>query len=284
MDLTYPIPKDSSDAFKSHKSQKPQNPGLIFDRYAPDWSSDPTIKKTGLEQVIATAKLADPNLLEQWNKRWNSSVDATKVEKFNLKTDWRMVAGLGRKGSFEVGFTFNRYGFPYLPGSSIKGIARAYALGEIAEKMNSDKLSELLENLLLEEKEYQKRSQEFPEEAGMFRVIFGTTENAGLAIFHEAIPDLKSLPQLELDIMNPHYPKYYDGKEFPTDWQSPIPVYFLTLASNTIFHFAVGWREADKVYNKKLHEKSRDWLKLGLQKLGAGGKTSAGYGYFGEVN
>ena len=45
----------------------------------------------------------------------------------SLKTEWRCIAGLGRKGPLEVGFTFNRYGFPILPGSSLKGIARAYA-------------------------------------------------------------------------------------------------------------------------------------------------------------
>lgn len=280
-DLTYPIPKNSSDVFKVHKSQKYQNPGLVFDRFAPDWSDEATIKKTGLGQVIESTKLADPALLEQWNKRWNSSVEMTKVEKFNLKTDWRMVAGLGRKGSFEVGFTFNRYGFPYLPGSSIKGIARAFALGEIAEKMKSDKLSELLETLLLEEEEYEKKSQGFPDETGMFRLIFGSTEQAGLAIFHDAIPDPKSLPQIELDIMNPHYPKYYEGREYPTDWQSPIPVYFLTVASNTVFHFAVGWRGSTT--NNKLLKQAQTWLEKGLKTLGAGGKTSAGYGYFGEV-
>ena len=44
--------------------------------------------------------------------------------------------------------------------------------------------------------------------------------------------------------MNPHYPKYYlaGGREYPTNWQSPIPIYFLTVASDAIFRFAIGWR------------------------------------------
>lgn len=107
--------------------------------------------------------------------------------------------------------------------------------------------------------------------------------------------------------MNPHYPKYYQegGREYPTNWQSPIPVYFLTVASDAKFRFAIGWRSSweDK---KDTSEKSEPmwsrWkyeglnqqqsesprlqqlalrcLQGGLLDLGNGGKTSAGYGYF----
>ncbi|MBK9095192.1 MAG: hypothetical protein IPM84_21030 [Anaerolineae bacterium] len=53
-----------------------------------------------------------------------------------LRTDWRLVTGLGRKGPLEVGFTFHRYGFPILPGSSLKGLARAWGLLRVAEALD----------------------------------------------------------------------------------------------------------------------------------------------------
>ncbi|MGQ9768904.1 MAG: type III-B CRISPR module RAMP protein Cmr6, partial [Anaerolineae bacterium] len=111
-----------------------------------------------------------------------------------------------------------------------------------------------------------------------FRLIFGTTAVAGRAVFLDAIP--KDKPTLDLDIMNPHFPKYYSGEEPPTDWQSPVPVYFLAVAPQTEFRFAVGWRGALDEEAKRLQSLAITWLKTGLQELGAGAKTSAGYGYF----
>jgi CRISPR-associated protein Cmr6 len=103
---------------------------------------------------------------------------------------------------------------------------------------------------------------------------------SGHAIFLDAIPT--HVPELQLDIMNPHFPDYYgdDPKrptKYPTDWQSPKPVFFLTVAPNTEFCFAVGWRGAA---NEPLQKRAQEWLTKGLQELGAGAKTSAGYGYF----
>ncbi|MCS7289320.1 MAG: type III-B CRISPR module RAMP protein Cmr6 [Roseiflexus sp.] len=95
-------------------------------------------------------------------------------------------------------------------------------------------------------------------------------------MFFDAVPT--GSPTLELDVMNPHFPDYYQSKEPPTNWQSPIPVYFLTVAPGTEFAFAVGWRGAQ--VDGKLRNKAVQWLKRGLTELGAGAKTNAGYGYF----
>lgn len=210
--------------------------------------------------------------------------DAVNATELILKTDWRFITGLGRKGPLEAGFTFHRYGFPILPGSSVKGIARAYAFYQLAEVLQPQDLI-ALDKLLSEDDEKKYRegfdkyfstaSQDARTQADQFRAIFGTTNNAGRAIFLDAIPT--RVPSLELDIMNPHFPKYYQGDEFPTDWQSPNPVFFLTVAPNTEFRFAVGWRGAQ---DEQLRARAQEWLTKGLTELGAGAKTSAGYGYF----
>jgi len=281
-----PIPLESARAFRAYKGVT--NPGLVFDRFAPDWREESTLKKEGLQRVLGAK--ADVKILREWNARWERCVRAAQGEPFALRTDWRLIAGLGRKGSLEVGFTFHRYGFPILPGSSVKGVARAWAFLWLAEQANVNPLAELDEVLSAdseddkkeEKKKYLRWRAAQPDEvqqlADDFRVIFGTPATAGRAVFFDAIP--AQLPTLELDVMNPHFPKYYQGDQPPTDWQSPVPVYFLTVAAGTEFRFGVGWRGALDEAGQCLRRLAQKWLTEGLTNLGAGAKTSAGYGYF----
>jgi CRISPR-associated protein Cmr6 len=287
--MRYPLPRASVQAFHARNQGQPQNPGLIFDRFAPDWSEQATLKKDGLEAVRKAAEKADAALLRDWNIRWETLARTANAEPFSLKTDWRFIAGLGRKGALEVGFTFHRYGFPILLGSSVKGVARAWALIQIAEKAGQSDLKVLDEQLSIdgekdsrERKQYETWRNSLPQEVRRWvedcRAIFGTTAAAGRAIFFDAIPIKK--PTLELDIMNPHYPQYYSGQEFPTDWQSPVPIYFLTVAPGTEFRFAVGWRGPWDDNARRFRKLAEQWLVQGVTELGAGAKTSAGYGYF----
>ncbi|MCK5507702.1 MAG: type III-B CRISPR module RAMP protein Cmr6 [Desulfobacterales bacterium] len=69
---------------------------------------------------------------------------------------------------------------------------------------------------------------------------------AGKIIFFYAFPE-KGV-SIKLDIMNPHYPKYYSDDEVPADWQNPIK--FLTV-ENTSFNFVLA-------LNKKETDQNRD--------------------------
>ena len=288
--MEYPILRASAEAYERHTSRAPQNPGLIFERFAPCWGEeDNQAKKLGLLAVKQAAAQADKNLLAAWQARWRQTAAAAQAEPFMLRTDWRLVTGLGRKGPLEVGFTFHRYGFPILPGSSLKGLARAWGLLRVAEALNVADLGRL--DAALSQDDSEKFEKEWPtlaqaakdanvarRTADGWRELFGTTANAGRAIFLDAIP--AAVPTLELDIMNPHFPKYYQGSEAPTDSQNPIPVYFLTVAGDTAFQFAVGWRGPLGEHAKNYRNTAQTWLTRGLLNLGAGAKTSAGYGYF----
>lgn len=287
---TIPIPSPSQAAFRARDRNKPQNPGLIFDRFSPDWRDDSTLKRDGLETVLEAAGRADRDLFDAWVERWRQDAKTIQATTLEMVSDWRFVAGLGRKGSLETGFTFNRYGFPYLPGSSVKGLARMAALVNVAETIQSERLNDL-DAALSEDtgeglqkswkKVFKESPQPIPPLAETFRKVFGTTSEAGAAIFLDAIPE--KLPKdrliLELDIMNPHYPDYYQGKAPPTNWQSPQPITFLTVAARTPFLFAVGWRREVSL-DTDAFDKVVGWLQTGLENLGAGAKTSAGYGYF----
>jgi len=292
--MEYPIPKKSAEAWRKYRGKAGQNPGLIFDRFAPDWLNEPKLKKEGLEAARQASERgkADELLLTAWNARWEVTARASRAEPVALKTDWRFVAGLGRKGSLEVGFAFNRYGFPVLPGSSVKGIARAYALVSLAVAVDAKSLTDFNALLSAEDETkfltaagetYPQADSDITTRLHEFRQIFGTTGTAGHAVFFDAVP--ARLPKLELDIMNPHFPDYYGdktGKKPPTDWQSPRPVYFLTVALGTEFRFAVGWRGNLNDETRRLRDLAKGWLMKGLTELGAGAKTSAGYGYFVE--
>ncbi len=344
-----PVPPKTKETFEAFLDKSPsnRNPGLLFERFMPylgdcDDRQKDERKAQGFKHLLEASQKADKKLLDAWNARWDELTQSALA--FSLQTDWRLIAGLGKKGSLEVGFTFHRYGFPYLPGSNLKGLARAAALLEIGEKIGKPAL-ESLQKQVVPENERQKvgllsaletvlsRSEEetclkeltacqsqpsqvIENLARTFRAIFGATEHGGHVVFFDAIPSARELPRLELDIMNPHYPKYYEetGKSNPetppANWQSPVPVKFLTVASGVVFRFAVGWRKApiDVTPLEALPEKARkewswfkgaiaptaespnpllnqarQWLEIGLRGLGAGGKTNAGYGYFIEV-
>ncbi|MCS7087537.1 MAG: type III-B CRISPR module RAMP protein Cmr6, partial [Thermoflexales bacterium] len=231
-ELSYPLPRSVSEAYeKAVDKQLLINPALVFDRFAPEWSKDATLKQLGLRAARDAANrlsVGFATLTKELLKRWKACVEAAGGIVFELQTEWRFVAGLGRKGPLEVGFAFNRYGIPVLPGSSVKGIARAAAL--LLEEMSEDD-----EDFVTVFGRAPRRGED-PE-----------TAVAGQAIFFDALPHKV---ELELDVMNPHFPDYYRGEAPPTNWQSPVPVYFLTVARGVRFSFGVGWRGKP---NSELH-------------------------------
>ncbi len=256
----YPLPSDTA-AILQRYVHKCHNPGLLFERYTPEFRKSGD-KQKALEDIRRCKP--DRRALDAYRHRLRALVEATGAITFQAQTDWRFVTGLGRNTPFEVGFTFHRlYGFPVIPGSGLKGLARAWAYFRLKEAQPDCE----------------------PEEDPLFAAVFGRASkgdksagSVGGAVFFEAVP--LDEPQLKLDVMTPHFPNYYSDKKNrvpPADNQDPIPIPFLTVKAGVCFSFAVGWRGEP---NPEAHGKAVEWLKAGLQNLGAGGKTAAGYGYF----
>lgn len=171
------------------------------------------------------------------------------VRHIEAKPVWRFVVGLGAAHVLETGITLHRlFGLPIIPGSALKGAAKAYA--------------QLVEG----------RTDDDPE----LVAVFGTTEQAGSVIFFDAIP--LEVPKFQLDIMNPHYPNYYrtQGQNPPADWESPNPVFFLTVTEKP-YRFAIAARSEQ---GNRLLDLAEKWLKGALTELGIGAKTSSDYGYW----
>lgn len=156
-----PLPGDTISSFQKAGATS-DNIGLLFARYLrfthsreSDWDmgnystgtkKSDTAKRWNLEQLIK-AQIA---LNKQWQtgifstliQRWQAMVKSQNAEPFPLTPEWRFVVGLGDKTALEVGFTFHRiYGFPIIPGSALKGLARAAALNEITDKLGVSRLS-----------------------------------------------------------------------------------------------------------------------------------------------
>ncbi|MBX6361536.1 MAG: type III-B CRISPR module RAMP protein Cmr6 [Acidobacterium ailaaui] len=154
----------------------------------------------------------------------------------------RITTGLGREHPTEIGFTFHRWGAPYLPASGLKGVARRAAPDpESADQLfgNQDK-------------------------KGSIVVLDGVIVTAGRG---------SASRFLELDVMNPHYPGYYRGQGLPSESDDPIPLTFLTIPKGASLSVVCAGRAEDH---------ARDALEAlirGLSTFGFGAKTSSGYGW-----
>ncbi|MDI6893171.1 MAG: type III-B CRISPR module RAMP protein Cmr6 [Bacillota bacterium] len=141
----YPLPKDTAaTAVLRGELAVCLNLGLRFDRFTPfgpDWSLEGPAKKRALDNLVQVGNSAgkDPgyrDLVRQHYRRWREMVRAGGALNdcvFEAGPEWRMAVGLGRGGVLETGFAFHHvYGFPYLPGSALKGLTRSYVLWVVA--------------------------------------------------------------------------------------------------------------------------------------------------------
>jgi CRISPR-associated protein Cmr6 len=218
------------------------------------------------------------------------------IEKFRLKTAYRLVIGAGYPSFIENGFLFHHvYGIPYIPGETLKGLARAVFILSVAEAIKGKFDPSKIEEELSEEAE--GISYQIPEKINIilddytienpvetFRKIFGSKERRGQIIFFDAYP-VKFNPSehFEADIMNSHYGDYYQSGKAPADWLSPNPIHFLALKEGIIFEFSLGLAPLEPMEDseeKLLLETARRLLEVGLENFGVGSKKRKGYGWF----
>jgi CRISPR type III-B/RAMP module RAMP protein Cmr6 len=247
---------------------KCQNLALILDKYIPQHVVVETKNKGPWLQSLIRRGHIDTALIRSAYSRWNAMISAMHVEPFYASLDWRMVIGLGGETVLETDLTLHHlYGIPFIPGSALKGLTRAYVAQEYKKYYIPEKMPE----------EQRKPSTKTDDDHSEIKQIFGAQEHAGTVIFFDAMP-LNGEVQFVLDIMNPHYPDYYGGSKPPTNDQSPMPVTFLTV-TNTTFTFALAPRNPKDLKHQADVETVKEWLREALQSYGIGGKTSAGYGY-----
>lgn len=258
--MSYYLP-NSTNRLVMQREGTCQSLGLLLDKYVPQEVIGSSEKKgewlKTLTQVSGTH--TDAELAKQGYERWLALTGALQATHFRAALDWRMIVGLGGETVLETDLTLHHlYGIPYIPGSALKGLTRAYVAGE------------------------EQPSKKEEEDSAEILRIFGSQKQAGTILFFDAWP-LDGHFSLAVDIMNSHYPKYYSDGKLPTNTQNPNPVTFLTV-EKAHFVFAVAPRSASKEQEREKHKddvkKVRTWLQKALQDYGVGGKTSAGYGHF----
>jgi CRISPR-associated protein Cmr6 len=204
------------------------------------------------------------------------------LENFSLSISWRLVIGLGASHPQETSMTLHHiYGIPYIPGSAVKGVTRHWAILKFAEEKSKmeniefEKAIEKISNGLENGERFDLKINDL--EFNQLIEIFGTQKQEGKVIFFDAYPvgEIK----LKIDIMNPHYPKYYSEGHPPADWQNPFPIKFLTIES-TKFEFYLASKSKDD-RDKNLLNKAKKLLSEALKTHGIGAKTALGYGIFG---
>lgn len=255
-----------------------QHPGLLFDRFYPGCEREDKegeFKRKHLQDVISSSNKSQ--VLELYKlsfKRWKEGLPKTKQRTGNLKTKNRMVLGLGKASVLEIGIHLHHHlGFPFIPGSSLKGICAHYCSkiwGALDESYKSTMTKD------------DKKSGEH------HKFLFGDVTRAGAIGFEDAwwIPPVNSNSSpFQMDIITPHHKDWQDeGKAPPTDHDSPTPVSFLSFGGR--FYFCLTW-QGQHAQAPEEESEIDNWLDLAWKLLvealcsdGVGGKKSSGYGSF----
>lgn len=246
-----------------------RHPGLLLDKFSPP--GDQEKQRDAIKKVCEAHR--DSALLKSLRERRTRLLQTARAQCFQAITAGPLTLHLARASALEnAGIHLHPvYGFACLPGSGLKGMARAYA--ETIWRPGQSDPKEAWKKILEvfgwspgtdARKKWKPNNAETP---------FGS--QTGAVVFHEAWPT--KWPRLELDIANSHHGKYYGGDGKPGDWDSPNPISFLSVSMDTVFDFAVSLRGTG---SDDLLGLACEWLQGALVHEGAGAKTHAGYGRF----
>lgn len=247
--------RESLKKARARLSQEDTHRGLWLDRYLE--STDREDKEAKRKLVQEAVRIREPKEYAAFFRRYQEALQEVGAQTCKAQTRGRLVVGLGGEGVLETGLTLHRtYGVPYIPGSALKGLASRYA------------------HLHLEGEVWRRNLREFRRGEAQ-AVLFGTPEEEGAVVFFDALP-LPGKWSLQEDILNPHHPEYYGGEDTPpADWDSPVPVPFLSVTGT----FLVALAPAPGFSPPPgLMEAAWRILAWALKEEGVGGKTSSGYG------
>lgn len=234
--------------------------GLWFDKYLHEQKG--STLEPFVEHIRQTGEIKEPPIYKDFFNRWRNELEKGGAQMREAQVVGRVIAGLGGETVIETGMTLHRtYGVPYIPGSSLKGAARAYATANL--------------------------SGVWAEKGTAFRTLFGglaisdgkkpeDKARVGIAVFCDALPIPGSASwKIHNDVMTVHHTYYYrgDNDNPPADWDSPTPIPFPSVSGR--FLIAIQSPEAPEWAVPAM-----DIVKMALAESGVGGKTSSGYGRF----
>ena len=259
--MTTPIPLVRDALRTPIRNANDVHPGWLIQRGWPDFVKTDS-ENAGLngktEHIKRICDLPAPELYQRAYERWlNATSASNRFVHLALKIDGRLLIGLTGGGALETGCAVSHtWGMPYIPGSSIKGVLRAWA----QKKLGSTSPA-VLEVFGSEPTEDEKQGL------------------SGLVAFHDAwwIPDSaphpdRNKPFVE-DVVTPHHSDYYreEGATPATDLDSPVPNAMIGVHGSFLFTLEgpIEWLNF-----------TRSLFGMAISDIAMGAKTRAGYGYF----
>jgi len=246
------------------------NKGLYFNKFFDQWEKISHNNGESTLEVKKTTKEFPDGGKQAWLKKFEGqsadvSEAANRIEDLavalggktqKLTTTGPFVTGMGLSNPIENGFLWHHtLGVPYLPGSSIKGMIRAWA--EEWEGVGSVVIGRLF-------------GRDDKADGG---------SAAGNIIVFDALP-VDTLT-LYAEVITPHTGDWRitDTPENspPADWVSPVPIPFLAVKEGAEFQFALAPRKAAEENDL---EDAFIYLHEALEWIGAGAKTAVGFGRF----
>ncbi len=242
------------EALKQELDAQPPKPdhthaGLWLQRGWPAFvTGDSKDNKTG--HINRLCAIQPSALYKKVFTRWEETAKTLPGAALFATVSQRLLIGSNAASALETGAAIQHsYGMPMIPGSAVKGCARAYAqqLGLGAEYL-----------------------------AMLFGLDEGELAGPGGLVWHDAWwrPGGQEKYPFVADVVTVHHPEYYQGKEvMASDTDTPVPN--AQLATHGEFFFYIGCEHSD----------SQPWAELAIQLLkatlhgtGIGGKRAAGYG------
>lgn len=242
------------------------NAGLWLDKYIQDAASkdqDKTRLVKEVSDIRGPIRAPDepdfPGLynlaFDRWEKLMKAEEQAGRAIIGYGQLIGRLAVGRGESVLETSVRLHHTYGLPYIPGSALKGTAANFARNHLDV-------------------------QDWGKETDAYKVVFGELDGAGYVTFHDAL--LKPLSgggthkeALHQDVLTPHHPDYYQGKDVPpADWDSPDIIPFLSATGTYLI--ALTAPEGCTAWLAKALAILK--LALGEDGIGVGAKTSSGYG------
>jgi CRISPR type III-B/RAMP module RAMP protein Cmr6 len=264
------------------------SPGFYFQRCLAIWQDDlrKTVKQKaeavkplegwpdGMEDPVVGDPVLYQALLRRQGEAFRTLSELHGGLQWPLRSLAPFVTGIGQPHPLENGFAFLKpYGVPYLAASGVKGAVRAACAKLWPEDVGTHQARQRLKHYFGSEDKEPRRGDALDHVRGalvffdLFPVLDGQETGKGWA------------DAFRLDVVNPHYGPYYQGKDVPADWHSPVPSFFLTLRAD------LEWLL--RLVYAPLGEPRPAWrteieppLRAALTSQGFGAKKSWGYGIF----
>lgn len=216
-----------------------------------------------LSWFAAQAKCPLPHEdLDRIRKRRTAALGKPSLSR-NLTTLRRLAVGIGNPANYEnAGIAFEPvYGFPIVPGSSLKGLLRHWldeqggAQAALATRLCGREASG------------------------------GDQGEEGALVFLDAWPSLSpDQSPFEVDILAPHQKEWMDsgGSGSPSDSGKLTLIHWLAVRKGLTFSFALGVAGPSRRHPNAAQWLDEGWkaLEQALKTWGIGARTSAGYGLF----